>query len=90
MAHYKGSRQKYERGDIMDAIQSYNSYDPRDKKPTSSSTATQISGMTKIMAGLAEIGMSGITPEQLPKVITFRQDGACVSDYGGRKGLFPR
>ena len=29
----------------------------------------QISGMTKIMAGLAEIGMSGITPEQLPRLL---------------------
>ena len=29
----------------------------------------QISGMTKIMAGLAEIGMSGITTEQLPRLL---------------------
>ena len=48
----------------MGAIKAYNSSDSKDP-----STASQINGITKIMTGLAEIGMSGIEPEQLPRLL---------------------
>jgi hypothetical protein len=65
LAHYKGARQKYERFDILGAIQSFNSYESSDD----ATTTAQINGITKIMAGLAEIGMTGIEPEQLPRLL---------------------
>ena len=69
LAHYKGTREKYERLDIMSTIQSYNSYDSSDTKAAyNTSTASQINGIAKIMAGLAEIGMSGVKPEELPRL----------------------
>ena len=65
MAYYKGTREKYERSDIMGAIQWY--------KSTSSSNAysstSQLAGIAKITAGLAEIGISGIKAEELPRLL---------------------
>ena len=78
LAHYKGTRQKYEQVDILSAIQSYNKDKSRlgkggtttvAKAPSDPTTASQINGITKIMTGLAEIGMTGILPEQLPKLL---------------------
>jgi hypothetical protein len=94
LAHYKGTRQKYERLDIMAAIQAYNSYDPRGKK-VANSTKTRINGITKIMTGLAEIGMSGIEPEHLPRLLPpDRMEPALVimaevrAYFQGKCGLF--
>jgi hypothetical protein len=67
LAHYKGTRQKYERLDIMGAIQAHNSFDS--KVAYNASTASQIGGITKILSGLADIGMSGIEPEHLPRLL---------------------
>ena len=74
LAHYKGTRQKYERVDIMGAIQLYNN--PGNVTVTASKNAfggpappPQKTGIASIMTGLAEIGMSGITPEQLPRLL---------------------
>ena len=57
----------------MGAIQSYNSSGPNKPKPPSSSTSgtpqQQPTGIAKVMAGLAEIGMTGITPEELPRLL---------------------
>jgi hypothetical protein len=63
LAHYKGHREKYERSDIMGAIQSYNS-----NASVVYLSTSQPAGIAKIMAGLAEIGMSGIKPEELPRL----------------------
>ena len=65
LAHYKGTREKYERFDIMGAIQSYNS----SGSSNASIATSQPTGIAKIMAGLAEIGMSGIKPEELPRLL---------------------
>ena len=67
MAHYKGAREKYERFDIMSAIQTYNSSGSSNASYRTSSTS-QPTGIAKIMAGLAEVGVSGIKPEELPRL----------------------
>ena len=68
LAHYKGTRQKYERHDIMGAIKAYNNYDS--SNPASSTSASsQIKSITKIMTGLAAVGISGIEPEHLPRLL---------------------
>ena len=52
----------------MGAIKAYNKYDSSD--PASSTSATsQINGITKILTGLAEVGISGIEPEHLPRLL---------------------
>ena len=68
MAHYKGTREKYDRSDIMGAIQSYKSSGSSNASAAYPSTS-QSTGIAKIMAGLAEIGMSGIKPEELPRLL---------------------
>jgi hypothetical protein len=69
LAHYKGTREKYERLDIMSTIQSYNSSVSSNASFGSRSTSTtQPTGIAKIMAGLAEIGMSGVKPGDLPRL----------------------
>ena len=72
MAHYKGNREKYEQIDIMDAIQSYRtSRRNQVVNPSASGSSTpQPTGIAKVMAGLAEIGMTGIKPEDLPKLLS--------------------
>ena len=65
MAHYKGTRAKYEHFDIMDAIQSYyNSFGS-----SNANVALQSTGIAKVMAGFAEIGMSGIKPEEISRLL---------------------
>ena len=73
LAHYKGTREKYERLDIMSTIQSYNSSVSGNTSVGSassyrSSSTSQPTGIAKIMAGLAEIGMSGVKPEELSRL----------------------
>jgi hypothetical protein len=74
LAHYKGTREKYERLDIMSTIQSYNSSVSSNASffffffGSRSSSTTQPTGIAKIMAGLAEIGMSGVKPGDLPRL----------------------
>jgi hypothetical protein len=72
LAHYKGTREKYERLDIMSSIQSYNSSVSSNASvgsPHRSLSTSQPTGIAKIMAGLAEIGMSGVIPEDLPRLL---------------------
>ena len=71
LAHYKGTREKYERLDIMSTIQSYNSPVSGNGSlgsPYRARSNSQPTGVAKIMAGLAEIGMSGVKPEELPRL----------------------
>ena len=62
-AHYKGSRQSDQNTELMRAVQSYS--------PQAITTVygTQPTGIAKVIAGLAEMGMTGIRPEDLPKLL---------------------
>ena len=68
LAHYKGAREQDRNKDLMSAIRSYT--------PTASSSAgpsrrTEYppTGIAKVFAGLAEIGIHGVKPEDLAKLI---------------------
>ncbi|KAF8805211.1 hypothetical protein BYT27DRAFT_7258317 [Phlegmacium glaucopus] len=63
LAYYKGSREKYEKSDTIDAIQTYNTSPSGAGSPSS-----RVTGIAKVLAGLAEIGMPGIKPEQLARL----------------------
>ncbi|KAF8161524.1 P-loop containing nucleoside triphosphate hydrolase protein [Crassisporium funariophilum] len=71
LAHYKGSREKYGRPNLMSLI---NSYSPAsltagilNKTPVG--IPPQLTGIAKILSGLAEIGLVGVKPEDLPKLL---------------------
>jgi hypothetical protein len=72
LAHYKGTREKYERVDIMGAIRLYNSPSGNGNasigSPYRTASPPQPTGIAKILAGLAEIGMSGVKAEELPRL----------------------
>ena len=64
LAHYKGTREKYERFDIISKIKTYKSEFSAGSFGKNR-ISVQPTGIAKIMAGLAEIGMSGVKPEAL-------------------------
>ena len=69
LAHYKGSRQTYTQVNLIKSIQSYN---PTVGSPNYHVPGTlQPTGIAKILAGLAEVGLSGVKPEDLPKLLPF-------------------
>ena len=53
----------------MGAIQSYKTSGASNARVDYLSSPSQSTGIAKIMAGLAEIGMTGIKPEQLPRLL---------------------
>jgi hypothetical protein len=74
LAHYKGTREKYERLDIMSIIHTYNFSSSGSSNansagsPYRATSASQPTGIAKILSGLAEIGMPGVKPEELPRL----------------------
>ncbi|KAF9555054.1 hypothetical protein CPC08DRAFT_643464 [Agrocybe pediades] len=73
MSHYRAAREKYERADVIRAIEEYNrsrqssaSPGPSRKAPTASAEPT---GIAKALAGLAEAGLSGVVAEDLSKLL---------------------
>ncbi|KAI0067648.1 hypothetical protein BV25DRAFT_1834706 [Artomyces pyxidatus] len=65
LTYYKGCRQNSEHGVLIKALDTY--------KPHSGASQTGVTvfqgGMPKIMAGLAEIGLGGTKPSDLPKLL---------------------
>jgi hypothetical protein len=64
-SYYKGSREKDNHGSLMQTIKNYktpvpNPYNPSPPTPT---------GVSKVLAGLVEIGMVGVNPGDLPKLL---------------------
>ena len=66
-SYYKGAREKDEKSDLMKLI---NNYRPSSKtvKSTSSSGEPAPMGLAKVLTGLAEMGLAGIKPEDIPKL----------------------
>ena len=67
LAHYRGARESHQQPDVMRTIQSYSS---------SSMAARQVNvyngqptGVAKVMASLAEIGMNSVRPDDLAKLL---------------------
>lgn len=76
LSHFRAAREKYERADIVKAIKEYTTSSPVFSTATTSSgrgrevTSTpQPTGVAKVLAGLAEMGMSGVTAYDLPKLL---------------------
>lgn len=71
LAHYKGSRGKYERSDLSTIIDEYVPDVSLGGKTGGKTSAfpPPPTGIAKILAGLAEIGLHGIKPEDLPKLL---------------------
>lgn len=66
LAHYKGSRESYEHTDIMKVIRSFSSSSNSSLKMSFNGLPT---GIAKVLAGLAEMGINGVKPEDLPKLL---------------------
>ncbi|KAF8911682.1 P-loop containing nucleoside triphosphate hydrolase protein [Gymnopilus junonius] len=78
LVHFRAAREKYERADIIKAIKEYTSSPSVVTTTTTSSTSrkgvestytSQPTGVAKVLAGLAEMGMSGVTAHDLPKLL---------------------
>ena len=67
MTHYKGSREKYERSELANVIDQY--VPPSPVVTNRVHQQPPATGVTKVLTGLAEIGMSGIKAEDLPKLL---------------------
>ena len=75
-AYYKGSREEYNRADLMNAIRDYEGSTPAPTLTTSGRSTTknpvvtvEPTGIAKILTGLAEIGVNGVKPEDLAKLL---------------------
>ncbi|KAF9555056.1 hypothetical protein CPC08DRAFT_643469 [Agrocybe pediades] len=73
MSHYRAAREKYERADVVQAIEEYNRSRQSSASPGPSRraipTPADPTGIAKALAGLAEAGLSGIVAEDLPKLL---------------------
>ena len=72
LSHYRASREYYEQATLIKAIQTYGKN--LDQTPNTTDWAcdpepSEISGIAKVLAGLAEIGMTGVKAEDLPKLL---------------------
>lgn len=66
LSYYKGARQKGESAMVMKTIQDYV---PGSTTTSRNSNSQAPTGVAKILVGLAEIGMSGVNPEDLAKLL---------------------
>lgn len=64
LAHYKGARESYHQPDVMKSIQSFSSSQAQLARQMN----YQPTGIAKVIASLAEIGMSGIRADDLAKL----------------------
>lgn len=69
LSHYKGARESYQQPDLMRTIQSSSSPQAMALRTLPNAYAAQPTGIAKVLAGLAEMGMNGIRPEDLPKLL---------------------
>ncbi|KAF4621477.1 hypothetical protein D9613_001040 [Agrocybe pediades] len=73
MSHYRAAREKYERADVIRAIEEYNRSRQSSASPSLSKKSTygvaEPTGIAKALAGLAEAGLSGVVAEDLSKLL---------------------
>ena len=68
LAHYKSSREKYAQSNLINSIRSYKSRGFSNAASKYSEYSEPI-GIAKILAGLAEVGLYGLNPEDLFKLL---------------------
>lgn len=61
LAHYKGAREADRNATLMNAIRQYS--------PPKKVDPSILTGMAKVLSGLVEIGITGVKPEELAKLI---------------------
>lgn len=69
LAHYRAARQKYDESNLLTTV---NAYSPDVAQVYNSGrgyNASQPTGVGKVLAGLLEIKMSGVKPEDLLKLL---------------------
>ena len=66
LTHYKGARQRAERSTFMGHVDRYT---PANASSQIYNNHNQPTGVAKALSGLAEIGLSGIKAEDLPKLL---------------------
>ncbi|KAF9461844.1 P-loop containing nucleoside triphosphate hydrolase protein [Collybia nuda] len=66
LAYYRGSREKDRNVDLMKAIGAYSAPTPGSNRNSQPPT---MSGISKVLSGLAEIGIVGVKAEELAKLI---------------------
>jgi hypothetical protein len=69
LAYYRGAREQDRNPRLMSAIQAYSPPIPTTGLRIAGHPEPSPVGIAKILAGLVEIGIIGVKPEDLPKVI---------------------
>jgi hypothetical protein len=68
LAYYRGAREQDRNPGLMSAIRAYSPPIPTGLRTSGHPEPSPV-GIAKILAGLVEIGIIGVKPEDLPKVI---------------------
>ena len=68
LALYKGAREKYENPDLIRLIKNYD-MSAKESSALTVSVQSPVTGIAKALAGLSEIGLSGIKAEDLPNLL---------------------
>jgi len=71
LAYYKGAREKDRNTTFLNAIRDYAPPTSTQSSPSRSGVAypASPSGISKVLSGLVDVGLLGIKPEDLPKLI---------------------
>lgn len=69
LAHYKGLRKKDQRAELMDSIESYRPSTSQTNSSRAKTVEPQEMGIAKVLSGLAEMGLPGIKPEDISKLL---------------------
>jgi hypothetical protein len=70
LAHYKGARESCQQPDLMKTIQSFPSSQAQAlAQATRQGYVSQPTGIAKVIASLAELGLSGVRAEDLAKLL---------------------
>jgi hypothetical protein len=69
LAYYRGAREQDRNVELMSAIRSYSPPSPSSGSRRPSYQESTPAGIAKVLAGLVEIGINGVKPEDLAKLI---------------------
>jgi hypothetical protein len=69
LAHYKGLRKKDQKAELMESIESYRPSTSQNTFSRAKTVEPQETGIAKVLSGLAEMGLPGIKPEDISKLL---------------------
>ena len=88
MSHYRSARELHQQPDVMKSIQSYSSSSPAARRLQVDHYSGQPIGVAKVMASLAEIGMNGIRPEDLARLLPSDKMEPALAIMAGVRAYF--